>query len=152
MPYLPHPSPCLASWAASGASSCHLHSLAPASSSPGDIFIYNLYYLFIFGWTGSSLLHGLFSSAAFSLVMFWWLLLSWSTGCRHTVFSSHCMWASVFTAHDLSRPGHVGFPEPGTEIVSPALQHGFLTTGPPRKPSWKILMRDTITYAVYVGL
>ena len=88
-----HPSPCLASWAASGASSCHLCSptcyLLPLP--PANFFIYNLYYLFIFGCTGSSLLRGLFCS-----------LLS-----SYGVWASHCSGFSCCGAQALGTQSSV---------------------------------------------
>ena len=57
-----------------------------------------------------------------------WLLLCWCTGS-----SVHGL--SSTGPQSLSCPAVTwDLPIPGIEPVSPALQGGFLTTGPPRKP------------------
>ena len=69
----------------------------------------------------------------------WCLLLLWSTGSRHTGFSSSC--GSRALEHRLSSCGTWAqllhgmwdLPGPGLEPVSPALAGGFLTTVPPGK-------------------
>ena len=100
---------------------------------------------FIFGCTGSSLLHAVFSScskrgsslqcAGFSLR---WLLLLWSTSVRHTGFSSYGRWAlerrlsscgtSTWVLCSMWDPLR-----PGIEPVSPTLAGGFSSTGQPGK-------------------
>ena len=77
--------------------------------------------LFSFGCTGSSLLHVVFSSCGAQ--------------------ASHAV-APLTVEHRLSSCGARAYlpcrrwdlPGPGIEPVSPALQGGFLTTGPPGKP------------------
>ena len=46
------------------------------------------------------------------------------------------VWASLVVALGLSCPSDVGIlaPLPGMEPLPPALEGGFLTTGPPGKP------------------
>ena len=88
----------------------------------------------------------------------WWLLLLWSTGSRHTGFSSCNTWAQQLQctgsrAHGLSSCGSQaleyrfsscgtrtqllhglwGLPRPVIEPMYPALAGGFLTTAPPGK-------------------
>ena len=100
-------------------------------------------YLFIFGCTGSLLLH----------VGFLYLWRAGATLCC-SAWASHCggfsccraralgTWASVVVARRLSSCGAWALllcgmwdlPGPGLEPVSPALAGGFLTTAPPGKP------------------
>ena len=47
--------------------------------------------------------------------------------------ASHCCGFSCCRAWAL---GHMSFPGPGIELLSPALAGGFLTTEPPRKSSF----------------
>jgi len=63
------------------------------------------------------------------------LLLLGSTGCRVHGLSSCSMWASLVVAHRFNCPIAWGIlvPQPGIEPLSPALEGGFLTTGPPGK-------------------
>ena len=59
--------------------------------------------------------------------------------------------ASAVTAHGLSSCGSRAYLpcgvwdllRSGIKLVSPALQGGFLTTGPPGKPSHRLLRKDT---------
>ena len=70
----------------------------------------------------------------------WWLLWLQSTDSVHMGFSGCSSWApecrlcscgaQVQLFHGMWNP-----PRPGTEPVSLALQGGYLTTGPPGKPS-----------------
>ena len=98
------------------------------------LFIY-LFYLFIFGCVGSSLLHAGFSLVAASggYSSLWcagfsqrWLLLLRSMGPRRAGFSSCGMWAQLLR-------GMCDLPGPGIEPLSPVLAGGFLTTVPPGK-------------------
>ena len=76
-----------------------------------------------------------------------WLLLLWSTGSRHTGFSS-C--ASRALERRLSSCGTWAYllrgmwdlPGPGLKPVSPALAGRFLTTAPPGKPVEGLLNHD----------
>ena len=111
-------------------------------------FNFYLFYLFIFGCVGSSLLHVGFSLVAasggysslrcvgFSLR---WLLLLWSTGSRHMGFGSCGSRAlerrlSSYGSQALLLRGMWDIPRPGLKPMSPALAGRFLTTAPPGKP------------------
>ena len=75
----------------------------------------------------------------------WWLLLLWNMGSRHVGFSSCGLWAlehrlsSCGTRASLLH-GMWNLPGPRLEPVSPAWAGGFLTTAPPGKPSFLILV------------
>ena len=97
-------------------------------------FFFLIFVLFIFGCTGSSLLHAGFSSAVSggysclgcSSFLSRWLLLVQSTGSRHSGFSSsgsqpqllHSMWT---------------LPGTGIEPMFPAFTRRFSSTAPPGK-------------------
>ena len=94
-------------------------------------------YLFmcVFGCAGSSL-----SDVCF---LYFWLV---EATLRCSARASHCSGFSCGRARALERMlsscgtraylprGMWDLPGPGTELASPALQGGFLTTGPPGKP------------------
>ena len=70
-------------------------------------------------------------------------LLLWSTGFTHAGSVVAACWlqsiGSVVVAQELSCPfGMWDLSGPGIEMVSPALQGGFLTTRAPGKP-WRVL-------------
>ena len=103
------------------------------------LFLIFIYYLFIFGCVGSQLRHlgsllqcagsrarGLCSCARCALQL-------WHKG-------------SVVAAHGLSCPAACGIlvPRPGIEPVSPALEGGFLNTGPPGKSQLCTFLRKRI--------
>ena len=119
-------------------------------------FLINLFYLFIFGCVGFSLLH----------VGFLQLRRAGATHCC-SARASHCggfsrcgaralgTWASIVAARGLSSCGSRALehrlsscgaraqllrgtwdlPRPGLQPLSPALAGGFLTTAPPGKPT-----------------
>ena len=76
-----------------------------------------------------------------------WLLLLQSTGSRHVGFSSCGSWAlehrlnSCDTRAYLLR-GMWDLPRPGLEPMSPALAGGFLTTVPPEKSLFQLLVSN----------
>ena len=83
--------------------------------------------------------------AGFSLKCLLWLQ---STALGHKGFSSCGSWAlkhrlSGWDAQDRLLCSMWDLPGPGTESISPALQGGFLTTGPPGKPYISPFYRDS---------
>ena len=75
--------------------------------------------------------------------------LQWLRLCGARVLGA---WASVAAVCGLQSLGRTGFvalwnlPGPGIKLVSPALQGGFLTTGPPgKKPSLLLFRTPVIT-------
>ena len=106
----------------------------------GKDFLKYLFKLFSFGCTGSSWVHMAFSLAAAglgcSLVAVWGLLIAVaSLAEEHRL---QVLWFGSCGSGALLLRGTWDLPRPGTELVSPAWQGGFLTTGPPGKPPGKI--------------
>ena len=110
-----------------------------------DSFFTNLFYLFIFGCVGSSLLHAGFlqlQRAGATL----------RCGARASVAVSRGLSSCVSWApeHRLSSCGARAqllcsmwdLPGPGLEPVSPALAGGFLTTVPPGKPLKSVTLKE----------
>ena len=135
MPYLPRPSPWLASWATLGASWPPLQpNVVPPAASPDPA-------------TGSGALHP--SSCAYTSPLSYFISLALS-GLSCSTWSSLRHAGSVFATRELllGREGSVVascgchcstacgilIPQAGIRPVSLALQGGFLTTGPPGKP------------------
>ena len=111
-------------------------------------FLIYLFYLFIFWlyWVsvaarGLSLVaaRGGYSSLRCTGFSLRWLLSLWSTGSRHTSFSScgsRALERSLSSCGTRAQLlcGMWDLPGPGLEPVSPALAGGFLATAPPGKP------------------
>ena len=101
------------------------HQQSPFLSLFQEILLKIEFYLFISGRAGSLLLCADFLSLwpwGFSLQ---WPLL-WSVSSRHSSFSRCGLWTQL--SH-----GMWDLPEPGIELLSPALASGFLTTETPGK-------------------
>ena len=83
-----------------------------------------------------------------------WLLLLWSTGSRHTGFSSCSTWAqqlrlagSRVQAQQFVAHGHMwNLPRPGIEPMSPAFTGRFLTTVPQGKSLHAFLFKSNETF------
>ena len=63
-----------------------------------------------------------------------------------SVRPSVCMWAQPWRSTSLLAPRHVESPRPGIKLVSPALQRGLLTTGPPAAAAAKSLQSCPTLY------
>ena len=105
-------------------------------------YIFKIIYLFIFGCAGSSLLHISFlqlATGGYCLVAVYslslqWLLLLWSMGPGTHRPSRYN--AGTQLPHDIW-----DLTGPGIEPVSPALTDRFLTTGPPGKSQFSLVLR-----------
>ena len=100
------------------------------------------FYLFIFGWAGSSLLRGLFSSCTkpglFFTAVYFSYCEAWALG--HVGFGSCGVWVQQLRHMGLTAPQHVGFLGVGVKPGSPALAGRFLTTS----VTWEALIKTNL--------
>ena len=106
------------------------------------IIFFNLRWVFIaacgFSLAAAS---GGYSSLWYKAFSLRWLLLLWSTGSRHTGFSSCGSWALECRLSSCGARAYLfcdmwGLPGPGLEPVTPEMAGRFLTTAPPILCYW----------------